>query len=57
MGTELDPISANISKFLYPNQVIQNTALENHQFYQEYDAFVGILLMAIIKSIAPMTKN
>ncbi|MBH0269513.1 Eco57I restriction-modification methylase domain-containing protein, partial [Helicobacter pylori] len=41
MGTELDPISANISKFLYPNQVIKNTALENHQFYQEYDAFVG----------------
>ncbi|WP_305859157.1 helicase-related protein [Helicobacter pylori] len=41
MGTELDPISANISKFLYPNQVIQNTALEKHQFYQEYDAFVG----------------
>ncbi len=41
IGTELDPISANISQFLYPNQVIQNTALENHQFYQEYDAFVG----------------
>ncbi len=41
MGTELDPISASISKFLYPNQVIQNTALENHQFYQDYDAFVG----------------
>ncbi|GAA9335609.1 hypothetical protein BTM408_08060 [Helicobacter pylori] len=41
MGTELDPISTSISKFLYPNQVIQNTALENHQFYQEYDAFVG----------------
>ncbi|MFP6089494.1 Eco57I restriction-modification methylase domain-containing protein, partial [Helicobacter pylori] len=41
MGTELDPISANISKLLYPNQVIQNTALENHQFYQDYDAFVG----------------
>ncbi|QQW86451.1 SNF2-related protein [Helicobacter pylori] len=41
MGTELDPISANISQFLYPNQVIQNTALENHEFYQEYDAFVG----------------
>ncbi|WRA67428.1 DEAD/DEAH box helicase family protein [Helicobacter pylori] len=41
MGTELDPISANISQFLYPNQVIKNTALENHQFYQEYDAFVG----------------
>nr|AUO31219.1 DNA methylase [Helicobacter pylori]AUO31262.1 DNA methylase [Helicobacter pylori] len=41
IGTELDPISANISKFLYPNQVIQNTALENHQFYQDYDAFVG----------------
>ncbi len=41
MGTELDPISASISKFLYPNQVIQNTALENHQFHQEYDAFVG----------------
>ncbi|MGN8478798.1 hypothetical protein ACR9MO_06240 [Helicobacter pylori] len=40
-GTELDPISANLSQFLYPNQVIQNTALENHQFYQEYDAFVG----------------
>ncbi|GAA8476206.1 hypothetical protein HpNP83_10760 [Helicobacter pylori] len=40
-GTELDPISANLSKFLYPNQVIQNTALENHPFYQEYDAFVG----------------
>ncbi len=39
--TELDPISANISQFLYPNQVIQNTALENHKFYQEYDAFVG----------------
>ncbi|WQY47269.1 DEAD/DEAH box helicase family protein [Helicobacter pylori] len=39
--TELDPISANISQFLYPNQVIQNTALENHQFYQDYDAFVG----------------
>ncbi len=41
IGTELDPISTNISKFLYPNQVIQNTALENYQFYQEYDAFVG----------------
>ncbi len=41
MGTELDPISASISKFLYPNQVIQNTALENHHFYQDYDAFVG----------------
>lgn len=41
MGTELDPISANISQFLYPNQVIQNTALENHQSYQDYDAFVG----------------
>ncbi|WRB86142.1 DEAD/DEAH box helicase family protein [Helicobacter pylori] len=41
MGTELDPISANISQFLYPNQVIQNTALENHQFHQDYDAFVG----------------
>ncbi len=41
MGTELDPISASISQFLYPNQVIQNTALENHQFYQDYDAFVG----------------
>lgn len=41
IGIELDPISANISQFLYPNQVIQNTALENHQFYQEYDAFVG----------------
>ncbi|WP_439898178.1 hypothetical protein [Helicobacter pylori] len=41
MGTELDPISANISQFLYPNQVITNTALENHQFYQDYDAFVG----------------
>ncbi|GAA7295053.1 hypothetical protein HpM024_15010 [Helicobacter pylori] len=41
MGTELDPISANISQFLYPNQVIQNTALENHPFYQDYDAFVG----------------
>ncbi len=41
IATELDPISANISQFLYPNQVIQNTALENHQFYQEYDAFVG----------------
>ncbi|MCQ2937251.1 DEAD/DEAH box helicase family protein [Helicobacter pylori] len=40
-GTELDPISASISKFLYPNQVIQNTALENHQFYQDYDAFIG----------------
>ncbi|MGL2808420.1 hypothetical protein ACQJ93_08110, partial [Helicobacter pylori] len=41
IGTELDPISAKISQFLYPNQVIQNTALENHSFYQEYDAFVG----------------
>lgn len=41
VGTELDPISAHISQFLYPNQVIQNTALENHHFYQEYDAFVG----------------
>ncbi|GAA8939272.1 hypothetical protein SLK260_14950 [Helicobacter pylori] len=41
VGTELDPISANISQFLYPNQVIQNTALEKHQFYQDYDAFVG----------------
>ncbi len=41
IGTELDPISANISQFLYPNQVIQNTALENHQFHQDYDAFVG----------------
>ncbi|WP_187886667.1 SNF2-related protein [Helicobacter pylori] len=41
MGIELDPISANISQFLYPNQVIQNTALENHPFHQDYDAFVG----------------
>ncbi len=41
VGTELDPISASISQFLYPNQVIKNIALENHQFYQEYDAFVG----------------
>ncbi|GAA6903986.1 hypothetical protein HpHNI81_15270 [Helicobacter pylori] len=41
VGTELDPTSASISQFLYPNQVIQNTALENHQFYQDYDAFVG----------------
>ncbi|MDO7810222.1 SNF2-related protein [Helicobacter pylori] len=41
IGTELDPISANISQFLYPNQVITNTALENHQFHQDYDAFVG----------------
>ncbi|WQZ74172.1 DEAD/DEAH box helicase family protein [Helicobacter pylori] len=41
IGTELDPTSASISQFLYPNQVIQNTALENHQFYQDYDAFVG----------------
>ncbi|WQV55392.1 DEAD/DEAH box helicase family protein [Helicobacter pylori] len=41
IGTELDPISASISKFLYPNQVIHNTALENHQFHQDYDAFVG----------------
>ncbi|MFP6173136.1 SNF2-related protein [Helicobacter pylori] len=41
IGTELDPISAKISQFLYPNQVIQNTALEKHQFYQDYDAFVG----------------
>ncbi|MGL2831245.1 helicase-related protein [Helicobacter pylori] len=41
IGTELDPISANISQFLYPNQVIQNTALENHPFHQDYDAFVG----------------
>nr|WP_080303666.1 Eco57I restriction-modification methylase domain-containing protein [Helicobacter pylori]AUO31532.1 DNA methylase_2 [Helicobacter pylori] len=41
MGTELDSISANISQFLYPNQVIQNTALENHPFHQDYDAFVG----------------
>ncbi len=41
IGTELDPISANISQFLYPNQVIKNTALEKHQFYQGYDAFVG----------------
>ncbi|GAA7685838.1 hypothetical protein BON254_11760 [Helicobacter pylori] len=41
IGTELDPISANISQFLYPNQVIQNTALENHSFHQDYDAFVG----------------
>nr|WP_238728209.1 class I SAM-dependent methyltransferase [Helicobacter pylori] len=41
IGTELDPISANISQFLYPNQVIQNTALENHHFHQDYDAFVG----------------
>ncbi|WP_216358877.1 helicase [Helicobacter pylori] len=31
MGTELDPTSASISKFLYPNQVIQNTALENNE--------------------------
>ncbi len=41
VGTELDPISASISQFLYPNQVIQNIALEKHPFYQEYDAFVG----------------
>ncbi|MGL2603670.1 SNF2-related protein [Helicobacter pylori] len=41
MGTELDPISASISQFLYPNQVINNTALEKYQFYQDYDAFIG----------------
>lgn len=41
VGTELDPTSASISQFLYPNQVIQNTALENHLFHQDYDAFVG----------------
>ncbi|RKV55932.1 SNF2-related protein [Helicobacter pylori] len=41
MGTELDPTSTSISQFLYPNQVIQNTALENHHFHQDYDAFVG----------------
>ncbi|MCQ2866506.1 hypothetical protein JT176_05670, partial [Helicobacter pylori] len=41
VGAELDPISANISQFLYPNQVIQNTALEKHPFHQYYDAFVG----------------
>nr|WP_319592699.1 Eco57I restriction-modification methylase domain-containing protein [Helicobacter pylori] len=41
MGTELDPTSASISQFLYPNQFIQNTALENHPFHQDYDAFVG----------------
>ncbi|GAA8267537.1 hypothetical protein HpDR19_09200 [Helicobacter pylori] len=41
IATELDPISASISQFLYPNQVIQNTALENHPFHQDYDAFVG----------------
>ncbi|MGL2468009.1 SNF2-related protein [Helicobacter pylori] len=41
IGTELDPISANISQFLYPNQVIQNTALEKYPFHQDYDAFVG----------------
>ncbi|EJC53582.1 SNF2-related protein [Helicobacter pylori] len=41
VGTELDPTSASISQFLYPNQVIQNTALENHSFHQDYDAFVG----------------
>ncbi|GAA8085283.1 hypothetical protein HpDR117_20250 [Helicobacter pylori] len=41
IGTELDPTSASISQFLYPNQVIQNTALENHPFHQDYDAFVG----------------
>ncbi|GAA7965760.1 hypothetical protein COL8_06910 [Helicobacter pylori] len=41
MGTELDPTSASISQFLYPNQVIQNTTLENHPFHQDYDAFVG----------------
>lgn len=41
MGTELDPTSASISQFLYPNQVIQNTALENYTFHQDYDAFVG----------------
>ncbi|MGL2816710.1 Eco57I restriction-modification methylase domain-containing protein, partial [Helicobacter pylori] len=41
VGTELDPTSASISQFLYPNQVIQNTSLENHPFHQDYDAFVG----------------
>ncbi|MGL2514885.1 SNF2-related protein, partial [Helicobacter pylori] len=41
IGTELDPTSASISQFLYPNQVIQNTALENRPFHQDYDAFVG----------------
>ncbi|GAA7633368.1 hypothetical protein ckin5_06910 [Helicobacter pylori] len=41
VGTELDPTSASISQFLYPNQVIQNTALENYHFHQDYDAFVG----------------
>ncbi|GAA8131609.1 hypothetical protein HpDR130_03240 [Helicobacter pylori] len=41
VGTELDPTSASISQFLYPNQVVQNTALENHSFHQDYDAFVG----------------
>ncbi|WP_240448215.1 SNF2-related protein [Helicobacter pylori] len=41
MGTELDPISASISQFLYPNQTIKHAALQNHTFYQDYDAFVG----------------
>ncbi len=41
IGTELDPISANISQFLYPNQTINHAALQNHTFYQDYDAFVG----------------
>ncbi len=57
MGTELDPISASISKFLYPNQVIKNTALENTNSIKNTTRLWAILLMAIIKSIAPTTKN
>ncbi|AFI06653.1 SNF2-related protein [Helicobacter cetorum] len=41
VGAELDPISASISKFLYPNQRIENKALQNYNFYQDYDAFIG----------------
>ncbi|AFI04121.1 adenine specific DNA methyltransferase [Helicobacter cetorum MIT 00-7128] len=41
VGTELDPISAGISQFLYPNQRIENKALQNYDFYQDYDAFIG----------------
>lgn len=39
--TELDTISANILKNLYPNQTIYNKAFQHHLFDKPYDAFIG----------------
>nr|WP_257395636.1 SNF2-related protein [Campylobacter lari]MCR2070239.1 SNF2-related protein [Campylobacter lari subsp. concheus] len=38
---ELDTMSSNILKNLYPNQTIYNKAFQHHLFDKPYDAFIG----------------